>query len=200
MDSSNDLTAQLCKCIFLKMHLERHPDFRADASSPLLMEVFDPTYIRNHGQEVRYRSDYFGLNWRMTDLAAAIGSVQMHHIERWNEARIANATRLAAGITSVQTPKVREGDRHVFHQFTVRVGGDRDAIQKALLDAGVGSAIHYPMVIHQQPIMIQMGFDEGVSTPVAEAAAASVLSLPVHPSLSEEDLERIITVVNRLAH
>lgn len=156
--------------------------------------------IRNHGQEVRYRSDYFGLNWRMTDLAAAIGGVQMHHIERWNEARIANATRLAAGITSVQTPKVREGDRHVFHQFTVRVGGDRDAIQKALLDAGVGSAIHYPMVIHQQPIMIQMGFDEGVSTPVAEAAAASVLSLPVHPSLSEEDLERIITVVNRLAH
>ena len=155
--------------------------------------------IRNHGQEVRYRSDYFGLNWRMTDLSAAIGVVQMRHIEDWNEARIANATRLAAGITSVQTPKVREGDRHVFHQFTVRLNGDRDAIQKALLDAGVGSAIHYPMVIHRQPIMMQMGFDEGVDTPVAEAAAASVLSLPVHPSLSEEDLERIVTVVNRVA-
>lgn len=155
--------------------------------------------IRNHGQEVRYRSDYFGLNWRMTDLAAAIGVVQMRHIEGWNEARIANATTLAAGITSVQTPKVRDGDRHVFHQFTVRLTGDRDAIQKSLLEAGVGSAIHYPTVIHRQPIMVEMGLGEGVDTPVAEAAAASVLSLPVHPSLSEEDLERIITVVNRVA-
>jgi dTDP-4-amino-4,6-dideoxygalactose transaminase len=155
--------------------------------------------IRNHGQEVRYRSDYFGLNWRMTDLAAAIGSVQLRHLEDWNEARIANATKLSTLITSVQTPQVREGDRHVYHQYTVRLSGDREQIQKALLDAGVGSAIHYPMTINRQPIMEKMGIGQDADVPVAEAAAAAVLSLPVHPSLTDEDIEHIATVVNRFA-
>jgi dTDP-4-amino-4,6-dideoxygalactose transaminase len=155
--------------------------------------------IRNHGQEVRYRSDYFGLNWRMTDLAAAIGGVQLRHLEEWNRARIANAERLSGLIKSVQTPQVREGDRHVYHQYTVRLSGDREAIQEALRGAGVGSAIHYPMPIHRQPIMEKLGIGQEADTPVAEAAAESVLSLPVHPSLSEEDLEHIATVVNRFA-
>ena len=155
--------------------------------------------IRNHGQETRYRSEYFGLNYRMTDLAAAIGNVQLTHIEAWTEARIRNAAKLSSLITAVETPRVREGDRHVFHQYTIRVNGDRDALQKRLLEAGVGSAIHYPMPIHKQPIMIQMGIGQDADVPVAEAAAASVLSLPVHPSLTEEDLEHIARVVNREA-
>jgi perosamine synthetase len=155
--------------------------------------------IRNHGQEVRYRSDYFGLNWRMTDLAAAIGHVQLGHLEDWNAARIANAEKLSRLITSVPTPQVRDGDRHVYHQYTVRLSGDRDAIQKQLLEAGVGSAIHYPMTINRQPIMVKMGIGQEADVPVAEAAAAAVLSLPVHPSLTEEGLEHIATVVNRIA-
>lgn len=155
--------------------------------------------IRNHGQEVRYRSDYFGLNWRMTDLAAAIGSVQLRHLEDWNEARIANATKLSTLITSVDTPRVREGDRHVFHQYTVRLTGDRAAIQAALQEAGVGTAIHYPMTINRQPIMRQLGIGQDADVPVAEAAAEAVLSLPVHPSLTDEDIEHIATAVNRLA-
>ncbi|HMO96932.1 MAG TPA: DegT/DnrJ/EryC1/StrS family aminotransferase, partial [Tepidiformaceae bacterium] len=71
--------------------------------------------IRSHGQEQRYKHDYFGLNWRMQDLNAAIGLVQMDYIEDWNEARIANAEKLASLIRTVETPRVREGDRHVFH-------------------------------------------------------------------------------------
>jgi perosamine synthetase len=98
----------------------------------------------------------------------------------------------------VQTPQVRPGDRHVFHQFTVRVEGDRDAFQQRLLEEGVGSAVHYPICIHQQPIMEQLGFGDA-DVPVAEAAAKSVLSLPVHPSLSKDDLDRIVDAVNRLA-
>jgi dTDP-4-amino-4,6-dideoxygalactose transaminase len=156
--------------------------------------------IRNHGQEVRYRSDYFGLNWRMTDLAAAIGSVQLRHLEGWNEARIANAAKLSQLITSVETPKVREGDRHVFHQYTVRLAGDREAIQQALLEAGVGTAVHYPMPINRQPIMEKLGIGQDADLPVAEAAARCVLSLPVHPSLTDEDIEHIATAVNRFAH
>ncbi|MCK9520628.1 MAG: DegT/DnrJ/EryC1/StrS family aminotransferase [Dehalococcoidia bacterium] len=154
--------------------------------------------IRNHGQERRYYHEYLGLNWRMTDLAAAIGLVQFGHLEAWNSARIANAAALSQEITAVETPKVREGDRHVFHQYTVRISGDRDGFQQRLQEAGVGSAVHYPVPIHRQPIMQQMGFGEA-DVPVAEAAAASVLSLPVHPSLTPEDIDYIATTVNRVA-
>ncbi|MBE0609680.1 MAG: DegT/DnrJ/EryC1/StrS family aminotransferase [Dehalococcoidia bacterium] len=153
--------------------------------------------IRSHGQEVRYKHDYFGLNWRMQDMNAAIGLVQMDYIEDWNKARIANAEKLATLIRTVETPRVRDGDRHVFHQFTVRVLRDRDGVQKQLQDAGIGSAVHYPIPIHHQPIMRQMGFGEG-SFPVAEAAAGHVLSLPVHPSLGPEDVEYIAAALNRI--
>ncbi len=154
--------------------------------------------IRNHGQEQRYRHDYFGLNWRMQDVNAAIGLAQMDHIEGWNNARIANAEALSRLIRSVETPRVREGDRHVFHQYTVRLPGNRDAVQAALQEAGIGSAVHYPIPIHQQPIMRQLGFGEG-SFPVAEATADAVLSLPVHPSLGPEDVEYIAATINRVA-
>lgn len=154
--------------------------------------------IRAHGQEERYVHEEFGLNWRMQEVNAAIGHVQLGHLEEWNEARISNAEKLSTLIRSVETPKVREGDRHVFHQYTVRVAEGRDALQQRLADAGVGTAIHYPIPIHQQPIMIKRGFGEG-SFPVAEAAAKSVLSLPVHPMLGPEDIEYIAASVNRLA-
>lgn len=153
--------------------------------------------IRSHGQEVRYKHDYFGLNWRMQDLNAAIGLVQMDYIEDWNRARIANAEKLANLIRAVETPRVRPGDRHVFHQFTVRIPRDRDRAQQLLQEAGIGSAVHYPIPIHQQPIMREMGFGEG-TFPVAEAAAEQVLSLPVHPSLGPEDVEYIASTLNRI--
>ena len=154
--------------------------------------------IRSHGQEQRYVHAYFGLNWRMQDMNAAIGLVQLGHLEAWTEARIANAEALSGLLRSVETPKVREGDRHVFHQFTVRVGKDRDGLQQRLQEAGIGSAVHYPIPIHQQPIIRQLGYGEG-SFPVAEAASKHVLSLPVHPQLGPEDVEYIAATVNRLA-
>ena len=154
--------------------------------------------IRNHGQEERYLHTYFGLNWRMTDLCGAIGVVQMSHIEAWNEARMRNAESLSRALTKVETPKVREGDRHVFHQYTVRVNGDRDALQARLLAAGIGTGIHYPIPIHRQPIMQKLGLSE-FDCPVADAAAKSVLALPVHPALTVADLVYIAEVVNREA-
>ncbi|MBI2764330.1 MAG: DegT/DnrJ/EryC1/StrS family aminotransferase [Chloroflexi bacterium] len=151
--------------------------------------------IRNQGQERRYYHEHFGLNWRMTDITAAIGLVQLGRLEGWNEARITNAEALAARITSVETPRVRPGDRHVFHQFTVRVPRDRDGFQRRLLEAGVGTAVHYPVPIHRQPIMRKLGVDTA-DAPIAEAAAEMVLSLPVHPSLSPDDIAHIAAAVN----
>jgi dTDP-4-amino-4,6-dideoxygalactose transaminase len=154
--------------------------------------------IRSHGQAQRYVHEYFGLNWRMQEMNAAIGQVQLGKVEGWNEARIQNAETLSNLVRSVETPRVREGDRHVFHQYTVRVPGDRDALRERLHEAGIGTAVHYPIPIHQQPIMKDMGYGEG-SFPVAEAAAQHVLSLPVHPMLGPEDVEYIAATVNRLA-
>ena len=157
--------------------------------------------IRNHGQERRYYHEYLGLNWRMTDLAAAIGNVQLRHLEDWNQARIRNAEELSRRITAlelphgaVRVPEVRPGDRHVFHQYTIRLRTDRDGVQQRLQETGVGSAIHYPIPIHRQPIMQQLGHGN-FSLPVAEEAAGQVLSLPVHPSLTDSDIERIATAL-----
>jgi dTDP-4-amino-4,6-dideoxygalactose transaminase len=151
--------------------------------------------IRSHGQEERYLHAEFGLNWRMQEMNAAIGLVQLGHVEEWNEQRIRNAEALSNLIRSVETPRVREGDRHVFHQYTVRAG-DRNALQQRLQEAGIGSAIHYPIPIHRQPIMQKLGLGEG-SFPVAEAAADHVLSIPVHPQLGPEDVEYIAATINQ---
>jgi dTDP-4-amino-4,6-dideoxygalactose transaminase len=155
--------------------------------------------IRHHGQSRRYYHDVYGLNYRLTDIAAAIGHEQLKKLESWNHRRIANATALSQWITALETPRVREGDRHVFHQYTVRIKGDRDAVQARLHEMGVGSAVHYPIPIHQQPVIRQLGLAEDTSCPIAEAAANSVLSIPVHPALTEDDLVRVAEAVNAAA-
>lgn len=153
--------------------------------------------IRNHGQARRYYHETFGLNWRMTDLCAAIGLVQLDHLEAWTEARIQNAIALSERIERAETPRVRQGDRHVFHQYTVRVSADRDAVQRKLETRGVGSAVHYPVPIHHQPIIQELGFGDA-DVPIAEQAAQTVLSLPVHPALEGADLEYIAETVDEV--
>lgn len=152
--------------------------------------------IRNHGQAARYRHELLGLNWRMTDVHAAIGLAQLDSIDAWNEARIRNAVALSERLTRAQTPQVRPGDRHVFHQYTIRVpAGRRDAIVARLQEAGVGCAVHYPTPIHRQPVIQDLGYGD-YELPNAEAAAESVLSIPVHPSLSEDDIVYIAEAVD----
>lgn len=152
--------------------------------------------IRNHGQRERYVHEAFGLNWRMTDIAAAIGLVQLRHLEEWNEARIANAARISALLREaelppevLEAPAARPGDRHVFHQYTVRVR-NRPAVQDHLAAAGIGSAVHYPIPIHRQPVVRELGLGE-TDLPAADALADRVLSVPVHPSLAPDEVERV---------
>jgi dTDP-4-amino-4,6-dideoxygalactose transaminase len=139
-----------------------------------------------------------GYNFRMTDLHAAIGLAQMDRLDEFTEKRRANAAYLNAHITSVLTPKVKDGYEHVWHQYTVRVaqGRDRDAAAKQLNDAGVGTGIFYPIPAHRQGYMRERVGD--VSLPVAEQLAKEVISLPVHPRLSQADLDTIVTEVNKL--
>ncbi len=152
--------------------------------------------IRSHGSPQRYHHDMMGYNYRMMDLTAAIALVQLGRLEAWNEQRIANAAYLSAHLTGVVTPAVRPGVRHVFHQYTVRVpGGRRDDLRAALRQAEIGSEVYYPIPVHQQVFYRQLGYADHL--PVTEQASQEVLSLPVHPALSQADLERIVQEVNR---
>lgn len=155
--------------------------------------------IRNHGMQRRYYHEMLGFNFRMSDLHAAIGLAQMDRLEDFTARRRANAAHLNAHITSVITPQVKPGYEHVWHQYTVRVDGgrDRDAAVKQLTEAGVGTGIFYPIPANRQSYLLEMGLG-GETLPVAERLANEVISLPVHPQLSQADLEQIVRAVNAL--
>jgi dTDP-4-amino-4,6-dideoxygalactose transaminase len=155
--------------------------------------------LRNQGMEQRYANEIVGANVRMTDVAAAIGRVQLAKLKAWTEQRRANAAFLDANLTGVVVPPVAQGARHVYHQYTIRVA-DRDAAQKALAERGIGSGVYYPTPIHRLKPFWEpdQKINRQWDLPETEKAAAEVLSLPVHPSLSQDDLERIVTAVNAL--
>jgi len=152
--------------------------------------------LRNHGMQRRYYHDMLGYNFRMTDLCAAIGLVQLDRFDDFTAKRRANAEYLNANITNVITPKVKDGYGHVWHQYTIRTKNDRDAAVKQLTEAGVGTGIFYPVPAHQQGYIVEKLGE--VHLPVAEQLAKEVISLPVHPQLSQADLETIAAEVNKL--
>jgi dTDP-4-amino-4,6-dideoxygalactose transaminase len=154
--------------------------------------------LRNHGSPRTYEHVTLGYNMRTTDLAAAIGLVQLEKLKQWNDIRRENAAYLSANLAKIPgivVPKVRECCEHIFHQYTIRIA-DRDAAAQKLRDKGVGVGIHYPTPIHNQPLYKQLGYND--SLPNAEAASREVLSLPVHPSLSKDDLNFIVDAVASL--
>ena len=153
--------------------------------------------LRQHGATTRYRHEVLGYNFRLTELAAAIGRAQLAKLDRFNQARRRNAAILSqglAGIPGLVTPIERQGYGHVYHQYTVRVEKDRDRVSERLRELGVGTAIHYPIPVHKQPLYIDLGYGS-TSLPVSERMAGQVLSLPVHPGLTGGDLDRIIESV-----
>jgi dTDP-4-amino-4,6-dideoxygalactose transaminase len=153
--------------------------------------------LRQHGSTKRYHHEILGYNFRLTDLAAAIGRAQLAKLDRFNEARRRNAAILSrglAGIGGLVPPIERDGYRHVYHQYTVRIERGRDRVQERLRELGVGTAVHYPVPVHRQPLYIELGFGS-VSLPISERVAGEVLSLPVHPGLDDGDLDRIIDSV-----
>ena len=157
--------------------------------------------LRQHGAAQRYHHDTLGFNFRMTDIAAAIGRAQLAKLDRFNETRRRHASVLdegLAGTPGIVLPRERPGYHHVYHQYTIRVEGDRDLFQQRLREAGIGTAVHYEVPVHRQPLYVSMGYGD-VSLPVTESAAGHVLSLPVHPALTDEDLDRIVESVRKVA-
>jgi perosamine synthetase len=157
--------------------------------------------ICSHGEASRYHHTRLGFNYRMTDVAAALGREQLRKLPAFLRARRHNAAVLArglAGIPGLEIPQVAPGVGHAFNLFTVRVrpevlGCTRDELQKTLAARGIETAVHYPRALHQQPLFRNSGADRDF--PVSTALAQTVLSLPVHPVLSGRDLQRIVRAV-----
>lgn len=157
--------------------------------------------LRNQGMEHQYANEVVGLNNRMTDVAAAVGRVQLTRLAGWTAARRANAAALDAGLADapgVVTPHVPRGYTHVYHQYTIRLEGasaaERDEVAKALREQWrIGTGVYYPIPNHRLPSLAP--YAPGLDLPGTEKAARECLSLPVHPSLSEADLERIVRAV-----
>lgn len=153
---------------------------------------------RNQGMEKQYENEVVGYNLRMTNIHAAIGREQLRKLAGWTKQRQENATFLSANLRGVKVPAIAPEATHVFHQYTIRVAEDRDGFVKALREEyQIGSGVYYPIPNHRLPSLAH--FAPGLDLPQTEAAAREVVSLPVHPSLDSEDLERIVTAVNKLA-
>lgn len=150
---------------------------------------------RNQGMEQQYHNEVVGLNNRMTDIHAAIGRVQLTKVDGWTRTRQDNAAFLSTNLVGVTPPPVADGAVHVYHQYTVRVPEDRDRLAAALkAEYNIGSGMFYPVPNHQlKPFHID------VELPQTAQAAQECLSLPVHPSVEQAGLERIVQAVNALA-
>lgn len=153
--------------------------------------------IRSHGQRQRYFHEILGYNYRMTDIAAAIGLCQLGKLEEFNSKRIENAkflTRGLSGIKGLIPPSIKSNTQHVFHQYTVRITQDfgipRDELRQKLMNKGIATEVYYPLPIHKQPLYQSLSYNDRL--PNSEKAAAQVLSLPVHPSLTKKDLEYVV--------
>jgi len=153
--------------------------------------------LREHGMKVRYHHDVVGYNFRMTDLAAAIGLAQLPKLPGYNDRRRAIAGRFDAELRGVITPTVRPGVTHVYHQYTIRVR-ERDAFAERLKERGVGCAIYYPIPVHRQKPFVALGYGSE-SYPVTDRLTAEVLSIPVHPSLTDDEVATVIGAVNETA-
>lgn len=163
--------------------------------------------LRSHGEQARYVHVTLGYNLRMTDIQAAIGLVQLRKLEQFTEQRIAHAAYLTTHLRDfVPTPVVRAGHRHVYHQYAIEVPGEREPWISQLRERGIGTAVHYPTPIYQQPyyrehsthFRVVPPAGEESSLPATEKAAQHILSLPVHPALTENELSTIVREVQSL--
>jgi dTDP-4-amino-4,6-dideoxygalactose transaminase len=157
--------------------------------------------MRDHGSDQKYVHEAIGWNCRLDSLQAAVLSAKLERLQIWNDARRAAACRYDAlldGMEQVVTPTTFDGNEHVWHLYVVQVPA-RDQVLAALDHAGIGAGIHYPIPIHLQPAVAENGSPRG-SFPIAEAAAQRIVSLPIHPHLTAQQQERVVsTLVEALA-
>lgn len=155
--------------------------------------------LRDHGRTTKYEHEVFGFSARLDALQAAILRAKLPYLEAWTEARRAHARvydELLAE-TGVTTPCEAPDARHVFHLYAIRTPR-RGAMLEHLQAKGIGTGVHYPVPLHQQPACIKEGYG-GVSLPVTERVASEVVSLPMYPELTREQIEYVARAVREAA-
>lgn len=150
--------------------------------------------LRDHGRtpEKKYENDLLGFNFRMSDILAAVGRVQLKHLTKWTDRRREVAGRYATELSDVdglRVPTETPGSRHAYHQYVVRCD-DRDGLADHLKKDGISSGLHYPVPTHRQPCVTAL--HSPPSMPATERLVQQILSLPVHQGLSNDDVSRVI--------
>jgi dTDP-4-amino-4,6-dideoxygalactose transaminase len=154
--------------------------------------------LRDHGQSSKYVHEVAGYNGRLHALQAGILRVKLDHLDDWNarrRERAAQYTRLLQDVPGVTLLPEPEWSRGVYHLYVVRVA-PRDALIEALKVAGISTGIHYPIPVHLQPACRALGYRQG-DFPIAEQFAAEVVSLPMYPQISAEQVDRVVEAVRR---
>lgn len=157
--------------------------------------------LRDWGQDRRYHHVLRGYNFRMDGIQGAILRVKLRHLEAWTEARRSHAARytaLLSGMDHIQAPVADPLRRHVCHVYAIRCQ-DRDGMRKALEEEGIQTGLHYPIPVHLQPAFADLGYRPG-DFPESEAAAASVLSLPIYPEMPRGHVEHVVKAIERSAY
>ena len=157
--------------------------------------------VRNHGQVHGYDSRHLGFNYRLPEMSAALASVQMDKLDGFLRARVRNANYLAERVASLDGVRFTQDARdrtHIFYLFTLHLRKNRDRVQKQLNAAGVGAAVYWNIPVHKTPLYTKLGYGRKVLKKT-EDAAGHVLSLPVYPGLSQEDLETVASEFQRAA-
>jgi dTDP-4-amino-4,6-dideoxygalactose transaminase len=155
--------------------------------------------LRLHGETERYRHSRVGGNFRLDSLQAAVLATKLPRLREWTARRIAIADRYGALLWDadlagrVTVPFAAPGRKHVFHQYVIRVR-DRDRVRAKLAEAGIGTAVFYPIPLHLQECFADLGYREG-SFPKAEQAAREVLALPMFPQLTDDEIDRVAEAV-----
>ena len=153
--------------------------------------------IRTHGGEKRHHHPYLGMNGRLDTLQAAILLAKFPHFQSEVDARMrigASYTELLRGTCVV--PEVMTGNTHVYAQYTIRVP-DRDGLAVSLKEKGIPSAVYYPKCLHEQPVFAPLGYKIG-DFPESERASREVISLPMHPFLSDAEQDQVVAAVRRM--
>ena len=155
--------------------------------------------LRDHGSRVRYHHEALGTNARLDELQAAVLRVKMRYLEEWNAARQAHARAYTEQLQDVVEilPVVQPYNTHVYYVYVVQVQ-NREYFRQALEHQGIATAVHYPIPIHLQPACAHYGYKRGM-LPVTEAVAERLVSLPMYPELTAEQIQAVVNAVKKSA-
>jgi len=153
--------------------------------------------LRDHGSRVRYQHEFLGVNARLDELQAAVLRVKLSYLDQWNAARQAHALAYSEQLEGVvdAVPAVRPWGAHVYYVYVVQVH-EREHFRKELEQEGVATGIHYPIPVHLQPACAHYGYRRGM-LPVTEAVSERIVSLPMYPELTTEQIQAVVGAVKK---